>query len=232
MYSKPSNRSCTFGYLYLIALLVLTSDLAIAEQICNLTIERVDGGYGPYDYTNPSHRKSKLPIVEKHHFNKVTEQMAIMAKGDKEYYAAFTNASGKRKATTIEGDLSYTLLAFPNHHKALNAMSIYQLKGRHTDQYPTADCFFKRAIKYRPNDPGVRSVYGIHFFSRKKYEGALEQFRVVETLTRGDTQNNYNLGLVYFSLGEFEKSREYAKKAYDRGWPLEGLKNKLKTLEN
>ena len=71
------------------------------------SVERKDGGYGPYDYTNPSDYRNKLPVVNLHHFN-----------------ARVENLVGGFKEETLRptGDLGYVLFAFPNHHRALNAM--------------------------------------------------------------------------------------------------------------
>jgi hypothetical protein len=39
---------------------------------------------------------------------------------------------------------------------------------------------------------------------------------------------HYNYGLLLTQLKDYEKARKHAKKAYDGGYPLPGLKNQLK----
>lgn len=56
---------------------------------------------------------------------------------------------------------------------------------------------------------------------------ALEQLRFAEEYLPDDINLQYNLGLAYFQAKEYDKAREYAKRAYDRGFPLQGLKNML-----
>ena len=48
-----------------------------------------------------------------------------------------------------------------------------------------------------------------------------------ENLSPEDYNTHYNLGLLYFDKKNFAKSKEHAKIAYDQGFPLPGLKNKL-----
>jgi tetratricopeptide (TPR) repeat protein len=42
------------------------------------------------------------------------------------------------------------------------------------------------------------------------------------------TEIHYNLGLIYIELGEFDEATKHAKIAYDNGFPLQGLRAKLK----
>ena len=73
---------------------------AVGEAACG-PLET--GGYGPYDYTNPIHFREKLPIVEGAHFDAGVESL---------------RGHLKKNAGTLDGDLDYTLRAFPNHHRA------------------------------------------------------------------------------------------------------------------
>ena len=97
----------------------------------------VANAYGPFDYTNPTHFRENLPIVETYHFTMEVETLQAGATG-----------------THPGGDLDYTLRAFPNHHRALYAMGRYQLMHEDMVIAPearwTADCYFQRAIAFRP----------------------------------------------------------------------------------
>ncbi len=95
------------------------------------------GGYGPYDYTQRHAYSKQLRRVEKHHFTSDVEFL-------------------KRGSTTMlpYGDLAYTLRAWPNHHRALNAISRYQLRMKRKNKSIDipAECWFKRAISYTRRD--------------------------------------------------------------------------------
>ena len=59
-----------------VALLLYSLPIASFAQYeaCG-SIERKDGGYGPYDYTNTSDFRNKLPVVDLHHFNARVENL-------------------------------------------------------------------------------------------------------------------------------------------------------------
>ena len=76
-------------------------------------------GYGPYDYTQRAALAHNLSIVENFHF---TPNVENLRKGE--------NGS-------VPGDIDYTLSAWPNHHRALNAISRFDLGGYKTKKaYP------------------------------------------------------------------------------------------------
>jgi hypothetical protein len=61
----------------------------------------------------------------------------------------------------------------------------------------------------------------------------LDQAR--DALLKGDTavggtsaEIQYTLGLIYFELDDKENALAYARKAYDKNYPLPGLQQKLK----
>jgi uncharacterized protein HemY len=56
---------------------------------------------------------------------------------------------------------------------------------------------------------------------------ATEQLEVAVNLEPENPNINYNLGLLYVQKKDYEQAKIYAKKAYDLGFPLPGLKNKL-----
>ena len=179
--------------------------------------ERTDGGYGAYDYTDPSDYRTKLPIVEIHHFNPRVEHLKGGAKED---------FSGP------VGDLSYTLRAFPNHHRALSAMMRLSLKENrpkpHSSPY-SIECWLDRAIRWRPKDGMVRMIYGNYLSSPKikRFNEAISQYEMADRLMKNKTNLYYNMGLLYFNLKDYAKARDYARKAYAGGFPLNGLKDLL-----
>lgn len=182
--------------------------------------------YGPFDYANPEHYKNNLPVVETHHFTAEVESL-IRAKSG--YIGG------------VWGDLDYTLRAFPNHHRALYAFVRYEIREREkakakgetyqppsSDDFPkTAECYFDRAIRWRPNDPDVRLVYGIHLQLTGHLDKALQQYQLSEKLRPNSADLNYNMGLLYFDMKKYDLAKQYARKAYQLGYPLPGLRKKL-----
>lgn len=201
-----------------VALLLYSLPIASFAQYeaCG-SVERKDGGYGPYDYTNPSDFRNKLPVVNLHHFNARVENLI---------------GGHKEETRRPTGDLGYVLFAFPNHHRALNAM--VRLSSKENTSKPagskfTIDCWLDRAIRWRPEDAMVRMIYGNYLSSAriKRYKEAIPHYELAEKHLKNNPNLFYNMGLLYFQLKEYDKSRDYAKKAYAGGFHLLGLKQML-----
>jgi tetratricopeptide (TPR) repeat protein len=89
--------------------------------------------------------------------------------------------------------------------------------------------YLDRALAAQPHD--ARAYVGLALLQRdmKKLEAARD------TLLRGDAavegksvEIQYNLGLVLLEMGELDRAYEYASQAYAAGYPLTGLKDRLK----
>jgi tetratricopeptide (TPR) repeat protein len=176
----------------------------------------LDNAYGPFDYTNTEHRQKWLRIVEKFHFSEHIE------------YLTGPNVSGH-----LSGNLDYTLRAFPNHHRALRSMANLSLREKTIKprgaQY-TVDCYFDRAMRFKPNDPMVHLTYSIYLHKAGKLKEALERLIKADQLKPGDANINYNLGLLYFDLKNYGDALARARQAYAKGIGLPGLKDKLSSV--
>ena len=170
------------------------------------------GGYGPFDYTQRGRYAEQLRTVKSHHFNSNVESLT-------------------RGQTTMlpYGDLAYTLRAWPNHHRALNSISRYQLKANRKNQALEipAECWFQRAILYSPKDATTYMLYGIYLQKAGKAAMAKEQYQAALAIDPDNIEANYNYGLLLVTLKEYEAARKHAKNAYDAGFPLPGLRNQL-----
>ena len=169
--------------------------------------------YGPLDYRMRG--QVNLEIVEGAHY---TENVQ---KGD------------PRGATgDLAADLDYTLRAIPNHPLALNTIDMVSLRAK-TARLPTAhfptECYFLRAIRFTPDDAAVRAVYGNFLSERGRPAEALTMYNEAVRLAPENPTYNYNLGLAFVKMKQFDKAVPYAEKAYALGFPLPGLKNQLKT---
>ncbi|MEO5655298.1 MAG: tetratricopeptide repeat protein [Nitrosospira sp.] len=164
-----------------------------------------------YDYTD-SEEKKNLVIVEDHHFTPNVESLRHGNTG------------------TLGGELSYTLMMSPNHHRALAAFAKLSLRDKTLkpdgSKY-SVGCFFDRAIRFKPNDAIVRMVFGNYLAKAGQVDKATEQLQIAIDLQPKNPTINYNLGLLYMQKKNYEQAKIYAKEAYELGFPLPGLKNQL-----
>jgi len=165
--------------------------------------------YGPFDYRTS---RDKLAIVEGAHF---TADVETLRRGN---------------TSTVAGDLDYTLRASPNHHRALISM-VNLGRSLRTDQPPGAKysipCYFDRAIRFARNDGFVRLIYGTYLARVNKKQDAIAQLEIAASLDEANANVHYNLGLVYFDLKDYPKARVHAKRAYELGFTLPGLRKML-----
>lgn len=169
-------------------------------------------GYGPYDYrTIPAEPKR---LVEIGHF---TPNVETLQRGQTGH---------------LGSDLDYTLRAIPNHPRALYAMTRLGEREHRTTprgaRYPV-ECYYDRAIRFRPDDTRVRALYAIFLIKNKRPKEALPQLELAEG-GADDPEIAYNLGLAWFDLENYDKSMAFAAKAYASGITVPGLKQKLQRV--
>ncbi len=178
----------------------------------------LDNVYGPFDYTNPMHFNEKLPIVEGAHFDVGVESL----KGH------LRKPGG---ASMLASDIDYTLRAFPNHHRALYAMMRYYTdrvsRGASRMRY-SADCYFQRASIHAPTDATVAMINGMFMQRMDKLQEAREHYDRALALSPRAPEIHYNAGLLYLEIGDTDTALKHAQQAYEAGYPLPGLRNKLR----
>lgn len=183
------------------------SDPASAFEECGPL--RGTGGYGPFDYRTSA---KQLAIVEQFHFTPDVEGLKHGQSG------------------SLGSDLDYTLRASPNHHRALIAManlSIQLNTAKPKGAHYTLSCYFDRAIRYAPDDGKVYMIYGIYLARTGKKQEALKQLQTAESLAKDDANIQYNLGLVFLDLKDYPNARLHARRAYELGFALPGLRKAL-----
>ncbi|MCP5160718.1 MAG: tetratricopeptide repeat protein [Hahellaceae bacterium] len=190
----------------------LLSGLSSARD--NVNCGSLKNGYGPFDYTNYSHQREKLPIVEEHHFTREVEQLQHGKEG------------------RIEGDLDYVLRAFPNHHRALYAMMLLQLRNDKNfviqrDIY-TMQCYLERALRLKPDDAVVYTLYGIYLHKLGKLKESESKYLQAVKINPNAAETRYNFGLLYWDMKQYSKASEQAQFAEKLGYPLRGLQEKLR----
>jgi Tfp pilus assembly protein PilF len=97
-------------------------------------------------------------------------------------------------------------------------------------KYKSGDEYFSAAVKFRPEDGTIRTLYGIFLHRKGQLDKALKQYEAALPLVPDSADLHYNLGLLYIQKNNYTKALEHAKKAYELGHPLPGLRNKLTDL--
>jgi tetratricopeptide (TPR) repeat protein len=140
-----------------------------------------------------------------------------------------------RGATSVNigHDIDFTLRAFPNHPRAL--MSMAKLSRREGRAKPlganySIECYFERAIRFRPDDPMPYMIAGVHFAQVGQRQTAISYLDRARELSNDDANLHYNLGLGYLDVGLTDKALEHARRAYAAGFPLPGLRDRLRAL--
>lgn len=163
------------------------------------------------DYTSAKDRRN-LALVEAFHFSPDIEAL-------------------KRSAVKPGEDIATTLAHYPNHHRALAAMAKLGQRDRAArvnGAAYTVDCYFERAIRFRPEDAKVRMVYSSHLLETGRADAALVQMREAVRIDPLDPAAHYNLGILLVMREQYDEAKVHARKAYQGGFPLPALKNKLR----
>lgn len=160
----------------------------------------LDTHYGPFDYRTD---RSKLPIVEQYHFTPRVERLL-----------------GGISTTHAEGDISYTLHAFPNHHRAL--ASLIRLAERSGQRHPqrldlSVDCYFERAVRFRPDDLIVRMLLADFLIRTGRGQEAELQLDHVANMAGDNPLTHLNAGRLLMKLGRYDKAAERVKRARELG---------------
>ena len=220
------RKSGFFGCRRAIAAVLVTvlsgpAATAVAQETDGANCGSLVNAFGPFDYTNPLHTTEQagrgehpLSLVERAHF---TREVENLVRGESSY-------------DPLE-DLEYTLRAFPNHHRALYSMANYHLrKGLSKRGQYTIDCWFDRAVRFAPSDAVVRIVYGVFLAKKGDEQGALDQYRQGLDMNPRLAEGHYNIGLLYANLDQMDMAVDHAKRAYELGYPLPGLRNRLRRV--
>ena len=201
----------------LLALIVMPSAAANPPAIPSSLPPSVQCGslenaFGPFDWR--THNDWNKKDAENNHFFPGIESLS-------------RNFSTKR----IASELDYILRAYPNHTRALWTYS--RLGAREGSDKPdgaryTIDCYFERAVRFQPDDGAVWLVLGLHLLRKREFSGAITALEGALELGENESNVRYHLGLAYFESGDHERALTQARRAYDLGFPLPGLRDKLK----
>ncbi|MEO8027614.1 MAG: ABC transporter permease [Bryobacteraceae bacterium] len=178
------------------------------------------GQYGPFDYRTATREQKE--IVERRHF---TLPWAAVQKGKLVWYM------DGQYIGPVGADFDYTLRAFPNHYQALKAIDEVEFRLKNP-KVPglnwSVNCYFLRASGFRPDDGLVRALYGAYLARRgKAAQARLELDRATE-LTPNSINVESHVAWSYFAIGDWADAEKHARLAYEYGYALPGLRDKLK----
>lgn len=219
--SSPALRSLAAITL---ASAALTNPVA-AQVAADASCGALANAFGPFDYRvdhfklppgDPYPHAYKLNLVEGAHF---TPEVEALLRG---------------KSTVLPGpDLDYTLRAFPNHHRALIALS--RLADRTKLPAPAGlprsiECYFDRAVRFVPTDPIVRLIFANYLVRRDRMSEARTHLEAALFAAGDNPFTHFNIGLVYLDAGDHEAALKQAHRAMELGFPRVDLKEKLTAL--
>ncbi|WP_162883967.1 hypothetical protein [Chromatocurvus halotolerans] len=172
-------------------------------------------GFGPFDYLGRGALADKLELVERYHFTTDMEQL-------------------RGRSRDLLANLDYTLRAWPNHHRALNAMIRHQLSLDSNQRFmlrdldiPPVECYLQRATNFSPNDDMAYMLMGLLSHRQGYNERADAAYKRAVDLAPHNLQAKYNYGLFLLDMGKNNEAKKYADAVYAAGFPLQGLKKRL-----
>jgi tetratricopeptide (TPR) repeat protein len=198
----------------------LTCDITQGQSLLN----HGGAGFGPYNYLLKKDQK-KFNTVISNHFSSNVQRLI------------------RGQTTTIEGDLDFTLRGLPNYPPALYAMNRYYYRLKSTNvinsysgfaqknNFYTPDCYYKRALHFDNDNDSVNTLYAMYLHQHKRYEQSEQYYLKAKRIAPENPEIDYNLGLLYADMKKWDQVKVYAKNAYDKNYPLQGLKNKLLAYE-
>lgn len=173
---------------------------------------RPPGQYGPYDFRSD---RDKLSVVVTNHFQPFVEQLI------------------RGQTGALGADIAFTLRAIPNHPNALMSMMLLGEKEKTSNPRGSnysVECWFERAIRFRPDDNVVRMIYTNFLTKNKRRPEAMQQLDIVLTMAKDNALTYNNVGLLYFDLGEYQKALVQAHKAIELGLNRPDLPRQLQSV--
>ncbi len=211
----PSHRIGAARRLTAVALLAAVAGVAAqtGPQACGNPFVN---HYGPWDFrlTTPQQRA----IVERVHFTPGIESLT---------------RPGTTMIHDMAQDVAYTLGVYPNHHRAL--LTMVRLSQRWNRDPPpgtalSVECWFDRAVRFRPDDTVARAFYAQFLHQSKRSNEAAAQLDIAVGHARDNPLSHYNLGLMYLDIGQLDKALQQAHRAEALGYVRPELKLALEKV--
>lgn len=171
-----------------------------------------NGDNGPFDFRNERH---KIYAGEGAHFNRDVETLR------------------RGQSSTVGADIDYLLHMYPNHPRALVSMMGWGEKlktPKPPDTRHSIECYFERALRFRPDDNVVRMIYALFLSKNARHPEAIQHLDRVSAAAGENAFTHYNAGLLYFDIKQYDKSAERARAAMALGFSRPELIDKLKAV--
>jgi hypothetical protein len=158
--------------------------------------------------------KDKVAMSERYHF---TPKVEALIAGE--------------STQLVASDLHFMLQNYPNHHRVLVAM--VRLGEKEKTPQPrgapfTIDCYFDRAIRFRRDDVVARMLYANYLAKNSRQADARSQLEAASLLAADNPFTQYNIGLIYLEMKDYDKALAHAHEAYALGFPRSELRDQLK----
>lgn len=203
----PAHRPALILALMLAAAVAPPAAAQAADPVCGNPFANT---YGPFDYRVT--QGQQLKIVEDYHFTPAVESLIRGVSG------------------TLAGEIDYTLRAFPNHHRALASMLNLSVRMKSDTlkgaNFPV-ECYFKRALTFRPDDQIARMLYAKYLTVKGRPDEATRQLDVIADVVKDEPFTHHNLGLLYLDLKQYDKALAQAHLAIAQGFARPDLKQGL-----
>lgn len=175
---------------------------------------------GPFDYRQAGgsgEHRDMLATVEGAHF---TQEIELLIRG-------------RSGGADPGADMNYTLLAYPNHHRAL--ISVMRYGEKKASPKPPGlryevECYFERAIRFRPDDAIARIIYATYLTKNKRVSEAVAQLEQATRIAGENAFTHYNVGLAYLDMKIYDKSLAQAHKALALGFERTELRDLLQKV--
>ncbi|UXH80153.1 hypothetical protein [Roseateles amylovorans] len=184
----------------------------------------LQNNYGPHDYRD----WKDLPQIDP-----VTNEMSPLQLVEGAHFIDSCEALVRCKRGAIGADLDYTLRAFPNHHRALVSMMNYgelTKRAKPPDARYTVDCYFQRALLWRPKDTIARLIYVTYLNNNKRQADAKRQLEEASRQVGDSAFTIYNVGMVALDLNEIDMAVDAARRSYGAGMRHPALKQRLQAI--
>ena len=123
------------------------------------------------------------------------------------------------------GDANFILARFPNDPKGLQLAMNVALDW--PEKKLAAMPYFEKALRKYPQHGETWLIYGVYLHRLERMEKAVKAYKTAIEKSPSLAEAHYNLGLALVELGMLEKANQAAQKAYQLGYPLPGLREKL-----
>jgi tetratricopeptide (TPR) repeat protein len=127
----------------------------------------------------------------------------------------------------VMNNLHFVLHKVPNDERALGLLMQWDKAGGRDKRYASPACYVVWAREFVPDDPKVLMYGGYYFYQHKDLDRARQWWEDALVQDPKNADVHYNLGLLLFEQGRYAEARAHARTAYEAGYPLPGLRNKL-----